>query len=151
VPWDDLQSERRYRPLRAYGGSKVALGLFGYELARRSRASEAGVSVGFSHPGVVPGTAIAPAMRARGGNSVGRALSERLGGTPAQAAHCALLAATAPGEEPPAFFGPSGLFHFGGSAAPQRPYPRLADEVDGARMWDLAEELLAERTTTTAP
>ena len=151
VPWDDLQSVRRYRPLRAYGGSKVALGLFGYELARRSRAQESGVTVGFSHPGVVPGTAIAPAMRTRGGNGVGRALSERLGGTPAQAAQSALLAATAPGENPPGFFGPSGLFHFGGPAAPQRPYHRLADEADGARIWKLAERLLDERIGTTAP
>ena len=150
VPWGDLQSERRYRPLRAYGGSKVALGLFGYELARRSRVNGAGVSVGFSHPGVVPGTAIAPAMRARGGNSVGRALSERLGGTPAQAAQSALLAATAPGEDLPGFFGPAGLFHFGGPAGPQRPYPRLADEADGARIWELAERLLAERIDMTA-
>ncbi|KAF2414044.1 hypothetical protein B1729_07160 [Microbacterium sp. B35-04] len=151
VLWDDLQSERHYRPLRAYGASKVALGLFGYELARRSRARGSDVTVGFSHPGVVPGTAIAPAMRARGGNSAGRALSERLGGTPAQAAQCALLAATAPAEEAPSFFGPSGVFHFGGPPAPQRPYRRLADPADCARLWGLAERLLGERIGTTAP
>ena len=151
VPWDDLQSARRYRPLRAYGASKVELGLFGYELARRSESQGWGITVQFSHPGVVPGTAIAPAMRTRDSNGAGRALAERLGGTPSQAAQSALLAATAPADAPPGFFGPSGTFHFGGPAASQPPYRRLAAAPEGAHLWEFAERLLAERTPTTAP
>lgn len=148
VPWDDLPSERRYRPLRAYGASKVALGLFGYELARRSETHGWGITVHLSHPGVVPGTAIAPAMRARDRNGAGRALAERLGGTPSQAAQSALLAAIAPAEEVPRFFGPSGAFHFGGPAAPQRPYHRLTGGPEGAHLWQVAERLLDERIRT---
>ncbi|MFF2485733.1 SDR family NAD(P)-dependent oxidoreductase [Microbacterium sp. NPDC058062] len=162
--WDDLQSERRYSPLRAYGASKVASGLFGYELARRSAAA-GGVTVHLSHPGVVPDTGIAPAMRARDRGSLGRRLADGLGNTPAQAAQPALLAAvtvpTAPplaagaasgasgrvGPAPaPGFFGPAGALHFGGAAGPVRPYRRLADPVDGARMWAVAEQLLQDRS-----
>ena len=91
--WNDLQSERRYSPLRAYGASKAALGLFAYELARRSAAEGWGISVQLSHPGVVPDTGIAPAMRARQRSDAGRRVAQRLGNTPAQAAQPALRAA----------------------------------------------------------
>ena len=143
--WDDLQSERHYSPLRAYAASKVALGLFGYELARREAVGDGGVTVHLSHPGVVPDTGIAPAMRARDRGGLGRRLADGLGNTPAQAAQPALLAAVtdAPG---PGFFGPTGAMHFGGAAGPVRPYRRLADPVDGARMWAVAEQLLQDRS-----
>jgi NAD(P)-dependent dehydrogenase (short-subunit alcohol dehydrogenase family) len=147
LAWDDLQSERRYAPLRAYGASKVALGLFGYELARRSAAGEWGVTVHLSHPGVVPDTGIAPAMRARDRGGLGRGLAERLGSTPAQAAQTALRAAVTDAA-PPAFFGPQGPWHFGGVAGRVRPYRRLADPAAGARMWAVAEQLLQDRSDT---
>ncbi|WP_109211713.1 MULTISPECIES: SDR family oxidoreductase [Microbacterium] len=144
LAWDDLQSERRYAPLRAYGASKVALGLFGYELARRSEAEGWGITVHLSHPGVVPDTGIAPAMRARDRGGMGRGLAERLGNTPARAAQPALMAAVTDAA-PPCFFGPSGALHFGGPAARQRPYRRLMDPVAGARLWSVATQLLGDR------
>lgn len=143
--WDDLQSEHRYAPLRAYGSSKVALGLFGYELARRSAAVGGGITVHLSHPGVVPDTGIAPAMRARDRGGLGHRLADRLGSTPAQAAQPALLAAVT-NAPAPGFFGPTGALHFGGAAGPVRPYRRLADPVDGSRMWAVAEQLLQDRS-----
>lgn len=146
VEWDDLQSVRRYRPLRAYGASKVALGLFGCELARRSAAGGWGVTVQLSHPGVVPDTGIAPAMRARSKGGASHGIARFLGNTPAQAAQPALLAAVAPATPgPPDLFCPAGLLHVGGEAGRQRPYRRITDPADGARMWGVAEALLAER------
>jgi retinol dehydrogenase-14 len=49
--FDDLQSERRFRGMRAYGQSKLANLLFTYELARR--LAETGVTVNAVHPGLV--------------------------------------------------------------------------------------------------
>ncbi|WP_203582472.1 SDR family oxidoreductase [Microbacterium hibisci] len=144
LDWHDLQSARRYAPLRAYGASKVALGLFGYELARRSAAEGWGIVVHLSHPGVVPDTGIAPAMRARDRGGVGRGLAERLGNPPARAAQPALMAAVTDAA-PPCFFGPSGALHFGGAASRQRPYRRLTDPVAGARLWSVATQLLGDR------
>jgi NAD(P)-dependent dehydrogenase (short-subunit alcohol dehydrogenase family) len=48
---DDLQSERKYRMLQAYGQAKLAMILFTYALARRLAGT--GVTVNCLHPGVV--------------------------------------------------------------------------------------------------
>jgi len=53
VPFDleDLQSERRFAPMRAYGQAKLALVMSGYRLARQLEGS--GVTVNALHPGIV--------------------------------------------------------------------------------------------------
>jgi NAD(P)-dependent dehydrogenase (short-subunit alcohol dehydrogenase family) len=51
--FDDLQSEHRYRPTRAYWQSKLANLLFTYELERRLRAAGAATAALAAHPGVV--------------------------------------------------------------------------------------------------
>lgn len=38
INWDDLNWERSYQGMRAYSQSKIAFGLFGLELDRRSQA-----------------------------------------------------------------------------------------------------------------
>jgi NAD(P)-dependent dehydrogenase (short-subunit alcohol dehydrogenase family) len=47
----DLQSEKRYRPMRAYGQSKLAVVLFTYQLAHRLEGT--GVTANCLHPGFV--------------------------------------------------------------------------------------------------
>jgi NAD(P)-dependent dehydrogenase (short-subunit alcohol dehydrogenase family) len=51
IDFDDLQSERRYRPFRVYGMTKLANILFTYELAERLRGT--GVVANCLHPGGV--------------------------------------------------------------------------------------------------
>jgi NAD(P)-dependent dehydrogenase (short-subunit alcohol dehydrogenase family) len=51
LDFTDLQSERRYDPVRVYGRTKLANVLFTYELARR--ANPLGVSANCLHPGVI--------------------------------------------------------------------------------------------------
>ncbi len=51
VPFDDLQSEGSYRPMRVYGESKLANILFSNELARRLEGT--GVTSNCLHPGTV--------------------------------------------------------------------------------------------------
>ena len=48
---DDLQSTRRFNGFRAYGRSKLANALFGFELARRLEGT--GVTVNVVHPGSI--------------------------------------------------------------------------------------------------
>lgn len=54
IRWDDLGWERSYNGRGAYSQSKIALGLFGLELDRRSRAGGWGITSNLSHPGVAP-------------------------------------------------------------------------------------------------
>lgn len=51
LDFDDLQGERVFKPLRAFGASKMANLLFTYELARRDEAI--GIIANAVHPGLV--------------------------------------------------------------------------------------------------
>jgi retinol dehydrogenase-12 len=51
IDFDDLQSERRYRPMRAYAQAKLGNVLFTYELARRLAGTR--VTANCLHPGVI--------------------------------------------------------------------------------------------------
>lgn len=136
----DLQSRRRYRPLRAYGRSKTALGLFGRELGRRSDAESWGVSVNLCHPGVSPGTGIAPDVRARMKGGIVNRVVDRLGNTPAQAAESA-LAALGRDAGTGRFFAPSGAFGFSGLPRARRLFRPLRDAAAAQRAWAVAAEL----------
>ncbi|WP_086827907.1 SDR family oxidoreductase, partial [Allokutzneria sp. NRRL B-24872] len=54
INWADLNWERSYSGDRAYSQSKIALGLFGLELARRSNAGGWGITSNLAHPGIAP-------------------------------------------------------------------------------------------------
>ena len=146
VNWADLDWERSYHGGRAYSQSKIALGLFGLELDRRSRAHGWGITSNLAHPGIAPTNLLAARPEVgRDGDTravrVIRALSARgvLVGTVESAGLPALLAATDP--EPGEFYGPRGLGHLGGAPARQRLYSRLTSTEDAARVWRVSQEL----------
>ncbi|ALE73022.1 short-chain dehydrogenase [Pseudonocardia sp. EC080610-09] len=148
IHWDDPNWERSYDGSRAYGQSKVALGLFGLELDRRSRAGGWGITSNLSHPGVVP-TSLLSARPEVGRTRdtpqvhVIRALSRWgvLIGTVATAQLPALLAATSADAQGGRLYGPTGLGHLGGGPGEQDLYRPLRSEEDAARIWDLSQEL----------
>jgi NAD(P)-dependent dehydrogenase (short-subunit alcohol dehydrogenase family) len=59
INWEDLNWERSYDGRRAYSQSKIAFGLFGLELDRRSAAGDWGITSNLSHPGVAPTSLLA--------------------------------------------------------------------------------------------
>ena len=144
INWDDLNSEKSYNGMRAYSQSKIAFGLFGLELDRRSLAGGWGIRSNLSHPGIAPTSLLAarPELgreaRASGRGLIG-ALSKRgiLVGTAESAGLPALMAAT--GSE--SFYGPGGLGHLGGAPAPQTLYSRLRSTEDAARIWTASVKL----------
>ncbi|VVJ21919.1 probable oxidoreductase/Short-chain dehydrogenase [Amycolatopsis camponoti] len=154
INWDDLNWERGYHGMRAYSQSKIAFGLFGLELDRRSKAMGWGVSSNLSHPGVAP-TSLLAARPEIGRNQdtpqvrLIRTLSARgiLIGTVETAKLPALLAATGPDAKPATLYGPSGPGNLGGPPAEQRLYPPLRSSDDAERLWRVSEEL----TKTTFP
>lgn len=148
IDWDDLNSERTYRAQRAYSASKIALGLFGLELDRRSAAAGWGITSNLAHPGVAPTNLLAAQPgygRAAdtGAVRVIRWLSARglLLGTPETAALPALLAATGDDAAGGRLYGPSGPGHLGGAPAEQRLFAPLRDTAEAARVWEVSQRL----------
>lgn len=157
INWDDLNWERSYHPFRAYSQSKIALGLFGLELDRRSAAAGWGITSNLSHPGVAPTSLLAarPELgRADDTRDVRiiRALSARgiLVGTPESAQQPALLAATSPDAEGGALYGPRGLGHLSGRPARQRLFGRLRSVEEAQRVWEVSEQLAGGRLATSS-
>jgi NAD(P)-dependent dehydrogenase (short-subunit alcohol dehydrogenase family) len=148
INWDDVNWEKSYHVMRAYAQSKIAFGLFGLELQRRSAAAGWGITSNLSHPGVAPTSLLAarpelgrtedtPSIR------VIRWLSARgiLLGTVDSAGLPALMAATAPDAKPGVLYGPKGPGNLGGPPAEQKLYPPLRSAEDAARVWEISERL----------
>lgn len=148
INWDDLGWERSYNGGRAYSQSKIAFGMFGLELDRRSAAHGWGITSNLAHPGVAPTNLLAARPElGRDTDTVGvrviRWASARgiLLGTPETAALPALYAATSSDAGARRLYGPKGPGHLGGAPAEQPLYSRLRSETDAARIWRLSEEL----------
>ena len=152
VDFLDPNAERTYDGMHAYRQSKIALGLFGLELERRSRAEGWGISSNLSHPGVAPTSLLAARPElGRDTQTRGRrfieALSRRgiLFGTAESAALPALHAATSLEAQGGGFYGPGGPGRLGGRPAPQRLYRPLRNAEAAARVWRMSEELTGVR------
>ncbi|GLY93817.1 SDR family oxidoreductase [Actinoplanes sp. NBRC 103695] len=150
INWDDPNWERSYDGMRAYSHSKIAFGLFGLELDRRSRAGGWGITSNISHPGLaVTNLLSARPELGRAQDTLGRRVIGALGrrgilvGTPETAMLPALYAATSPDARGGLFYGPSGIGHLSGAPAEQTLYSRLRGKEDAARVWQLSETLMA--------
>lgn len=152
INWDDLNWERSYDVDRAYSQSKIAVGLFGLELERRSAQNGWGITSAVSHPGVAP-TSLLAARPEIGRDSDTTAIRlirwmsahRIIVGTPESAAQPAVLAAIAPSVSTDKMFGPSGLGGLAGSAAPQKLFRTLSSADDAARLWTASEAITEVR------
>ena len=150
IHFDDLQFEKKYTAMQAYGQSKLATLMFARELDRRSREAGWGVVSNAAHPGLTK------TNLQISGPSHGRekpSLSERFykfswrflpfmwqeideGILPA------LYAAASPGAEGGAFYGPRGIGELAGGGVQIAKNPqRSTDEGDNRRLWEVSEQL----------
>src|SRR6266478_7502247 len=112
INFGDLQGERSYRRVAAYGQSKLANLMFTYELARRLSGAGTTIAVA-AHPG------LASTELARYTPAVAAFFYARVSQKPAMGALPALRAATDPGVAGGQYYGPGGLLG-------TRGYPKLA-------------------------
>ncbi|GHF14602.1 SDR family oxidoreductase [Pseudolysinimonas yzui] len=146
INWDDLNWERSYDGMAAYRQSKIAFGLFGLELQRRSIAEGWGITSNISHPGVAPTNLLAARPEVGRAQAVGSrrlivAMSRMgLAGTVASAGLPALLAATTP-DAGGLQFGPNGPGRVAGRPGEQSLYAPLTDAAEAARVWGVSQEL----------
>jgi NAD(P)-dependent dehydrogenase (short-subunit alcohol dehydrogenase family) len=126
LDFDDLQGERRFRSLTAFGASKAADLLFTFELARRLDGT--GVTANAIHPGLVRTSLMsgAPALLRWGIRPFSR--------SPEAAAKTIIPLAL-----DPAFADRSGLFFHNGRAIDPPASTRDADVA--RRLWDVCAEL----------
>jgi NAD(P)-dependent dehydrogenase (short-subunit alcohol dehydrogenase family) len=141
VDFDDLQTERAYKPFRAYSLSKLAQVIFTLELQRRSEAAGWGLTSSAAHPGFATTELIAngqgeTSLLARAMRLINPWLSQ----SPAAGALPTLYAAAAPEAAGGALYGPDGLMEMKG--APKRvAIAPAATQADAARLWRVSEQL----------
>jgi NAD(P)-dependent dehydrogenase (short-subunit alcohol dehydrogenase family) len=144
IAWDDLQSERSYRPMRAYGQSKLAMLIFALELQRRAEQNHWNLRSIAAHPGWARTDIISSGI---GGGAPGlkATLIGQVFALVAQSAEDgaqpSLYAATAPLAEGGAYYGPTRWGGTRGAPGLSRIFPQAADPAAGTRLWALSEKL----------
>jgi NAD(P)-dependent dehydrogenase (short-subunit alcohol dehydrogenase family) len=144
LPFDDLQSARRYHRWAVYSHTKLANLLFMFELGRRAAAAGLSLTSVAAHPGtaITNLQAVGPRMdssRLKEGLIVGA--TRVLGQSDAQGALPSLYAATMPDLESGAYVGPDRLFETRGHPKVVSTSGAARDEAAAARLWELAELL----------
>ncbi|NOP98143.1 MULTISPECIES: SDR family oxidoreductase [Mycolicibacterium] len=148
INWKDLNWEQSYDGMPAYRQSKIAVGLFGLELSRRSAAAGWGITSNVSHPGVAPTNLLAARPEVgRAKDTMGvrliRWFSARglVVGTVDSAQLPALMAAASVQAKDGAFYGPQWLGYLGGPPGEHDLWKPLRDNDNAARLWTVSEEL----------
>ena len=143
IRFDDLQSERGYKPAEAYDQSKLANLLFTYELQARLEAAAARTVALAAHPGNVPTALWQTSSRLERAliSPRLRVLNFWLAQSPEQGALPTLRAAVDPSARGGEYYGPSGLFEFSGYPTRVQSSARSRDTVDRRRLWEISERL----------
>ncbi len=132
IKMDDLELEKGYRLMRAYGQSKLALVLFTYELARRLQGT--GVTANCLHPGFV-----ATNIGQNGVGSVGRSIVKlifsRLGISPEEGAKTSIYLASSSEIE-----GVTGKYFV--KSIPVRSAPISYDKTLQRQLWEESAKLV---------
>jgi NAD(P)-dependent dehydrogenase (short-subunit alcohol dehydrogenase family) len=134
INFGDLQGERSYSRVAAYGQSKLANLMFAYELARRLSGAGTTIAVA-AHPGLAATelSRYTPAIVAFSYALVSQ--NAAMGALPV------LRAATGPGVAGGQYYGPRGIFGARGYPELARSSRRSRDTAIQRRLWAVSEEL----------
>ena len=138
VDFDNLNSEKGYRPWPAYGLSKVANLLFTYELDRRLREAGAEVVSVAAHPGWT-------STNLQKTSAMAKLFSPLFGMKPLSGALPTLRAAVDPGVRGGDYYGPGGLGEMRGPPVKVVSNKRSHDGDVADRLWQVSEEMTGVR------
>ena len=142
IDFNNLQSERSYKPWDAYGESKLANILFANELNRLAVAAHSKLLSMPVHPGVSVTNIIANGPGSNGPKAmVLKLLAPVIMQPDAAGALPTLYAATSPEARGGEYIGPDGLMEMKGSPVVVKPKPHALDQAVGQRLWTVSEEL----------
>ncbi|MDA2891660.1 SDR family NAD(P)-dependent oxidoreductase [Mycolicibacterium sp. BiH015] len=139
IHFDDLQWERSYNRVAAYGQSKLANLMFTYELQRRLADKGAPTIAVAAHPGIsntelmrhIPGSGLPGFAQ----------LAGLVTNSPAVGALATLRAATDPAAEGGQYYGPSGFRELVGHPVLVESNAQSRDVAVQQRLWAVSEEL----------
>lgn len=141
INFDDLQAERRYKPMPVYSQSKLACLMFALELQRRSEAGQWGVTSIAAHPGVARTDLLHNAPGRWSTMGITRSLLWFLFQPVSQGALPTLFAATAPDVQGGAYYGPDRMSETRGFPALAKIPQQALDAKVSERLWRLSEDL----------
>jgi NAD(P)-dependent dehydrogenase (short-subunit alcohol dehydrogenase family) len=146
IRFDDLQWERRYRPMAAYSQSKLADLMMSNHLARLSADRGWGLLANAAHPGYTrTNLQTAGASLGRERPSLLNRLTFRIAPLPTQGVETGteplLVAATSPDAQSGEYYGPSGRFGLVGPTKLVNAPKNALNPEDNARLWSVAERL----------
>lgn len=139
INFDDLNWEKGYKPLRAYGQSKLACLIFAFELDRRLRNKGIKTLSVAAHPGL----SITELVRhyPKWMLFLGRPLTAILTHSPEKGALPTLYAALASDVKAGEYFGPQGYSEWTGKPGRAKSFPQSRDESAAGRLWKLSEQI----------
>jgi len=141
MDFDDLQSQRGYVPMKAYGQSKLACLLFAFELQRRAEANQWGITSVAAHPGISRTDLLHNAPGRWSAAGILRSLLWFLFQPASRGALPTLYAATSPDAKGGGYYGPASLGETRGFPAPAKVPPRAQEEAVAHRLWHESEQL----------
>jgi NAD(P)-dependent dehydrogenase (short-subunit alcohol dehydrogenase family) len=142
IYFDDLHLERRYRPIRAYGQSKLAALIFAFELQRRSDAGKWGVMSLAAHPGYARTSLFenGPGEKSLL-NKIHQSIGTLFSHSAASGALPILYAAASPKGRPGGYYGPKGAFELAGPSGDAGIGKKAQDLDLASQLWEASERL----------
>lgn len=141
IDFDNLQSERSYKPMVAYGQSKLACLMLAFELQRRSDAAGWGIRSIAAHPGISRTDLLPNGAGAWSAPGIARRFLWFLFQPAAKGALPTLFAATAPQAQGGAYYGPDKLGETRGYPTVANVPPQALDIGMAERLWSESERL----------
>jgi NAD(P)-dependent dehydrogenase (short-subunit alcohol dehydrogenase family) len=141
IDFNDLEARQGYKPMQAYGQSKLACLMFALELQRRSDAAGWGIQSIAAHPGISRTDLLPNGAGAWSVPGMLRRFMWFLFQPAAQGALPTLFAATSPQAHGGAYYGPGRLSETRGYPATAVIPPQALDATTAARLWSTSEAL----------
>jgi NAD(P)-dependent dehydrogenase (short-subunit alcohol dehydrogenase family) len=142
IDFDDINSEKHYRPMEAYSQSKLACLMFALELQDRSQAAGWGVSSIAAHPGVSRTDLLHNAPGRNSLQGLARTYLWFLFQPVAQGALPQLFAATSKDAKSGGYYGPDRLGETRGHPQPARIPPQALDRAASKQLWEISHRMI---------
>ena len=143
IDFDNLNAEKSYSKMGAYGQSKLACLLFAYELKRRLEKAGSKVIAVSSHPGVSKTNLFTNIPKVA--QLLMAPLLPIFTHSPKYAALPTLWAALGSDVESGDYYGPTGFNGLKGKPGKVKSKPHSYDEAVAAKLWDISETLTGEK------